>query len=83
MLSAPNELTQERAKLYESARFNCPYKCGEENLELQMISKHAIWKCANKPIESKQQLKGRIYYLENIVNKQRFDFDETMRIMES
>ena len=43
---------------------------------------HALWFCDQKPVESKRQLLGRLYFLQNKIKQQRHEFTVMMESTE-
>ena len=78
LLGEPNILEFEAAELTEKVSFVCPYGCGKRNLKLTEIQMHALWFCDAKPVESKRQLLGRIYFLQHKLKQQRHEFHEKL-----
>lgn len=70
ILGEPNLLEGDAADLAEKVSFSCPYHCSKRNLKFQELQQHAMWFCDNKPVETKRQLLGRIYFLQSKIKEQ-------------
>ena len=79
-LNNPNVITSEKTQqIINRVTFQCPYACGERNIELMDIQLHILFFCTRAVSENKQEIMGRMYYLKCLLAGNRTKHAERMR----
>jgi len=75
-LDNPNVLNDATHTLLDRISFVCPNSCGVKNLEMLEVNTHLLFFCEKGNSENKQEIMGRMYWLKELLAKQRKEHNE-------